>query len=142
MIRPANDSDLAWILAEGKRFFDASGYGAVCTYRPEDVAKTLLRCQIVLVDDQHRAMAAAGLFPAFMDSQTLMAQELFWWVSPEHRGTGVAIELLEAMENAAKQLGARAMLMLCIDRLDGNKVAGIYKRRGYRAAERLFMRKL
>ena len=142
MIRPANDTDREWIAAEGKRFFDASGYGEVCEYNGDDLMRTLERVQIVLVDDQRRAMAAAGLFPAFMDSRSLMAQELFWWVSPEHRGSGVAIELLEAIESAAKRMGAKALLMLCIDHLDGERVAEIYKRRGYRAAERMFMRKL
>jgi GNAT superfamily N-acetyltransferase len=143
VIRPADeDSDREWIAAEGKRFFDASGYGSVCTYRPDDLMRALERAQIVLVDDQRRGMAAAVLFPSFFDGQTLLAQELFWWVAPEHRGSGVALELLDAMEQAARRAGAKALLMLCIDRLDGNKVAGIYKRRGYRAAERTFMRKL
>jgi GNAT superfamily N-acetyltransferase len=142
VIRPANDSDLDWILSEGKNFFDASGYGRICTYRPADLTRTLVNAPIVLVDDQHRGMAAALVFPAFFDAQTLMAQELFWWVSPEHRGSGVAIDLLKAVEAHAKAMGCKALLMLSIDSLDGKRVAQIYRRHGYRPAERLFMRKL
>lgn len=142
MIRPADDSDREWLVAEGKKFFDASGYGEVCEYRPADVMRSLERASILLVDDRHRAMAAAVLFPFYMDGQTILAQELFWWVSPEHRKSGLAIELLDAMEKTAKALGAKAILMLCIDSLDGERVASIYKRRGYKPAERTFMRKL
>ena len=104
--------------------------------------RSLERASIVLVDDRHRAMAAAVLFPAYMDAQTVLAQELFWWVSPEHRKSGTAIELLGALEETAKALGAKAILMLSIDALDGERVAHIYKRRGYKPAERTFMRKL
>lgn len=100
------------------------------------------RAQIVLVDDQHRGFAGAVVFPAFFDSQTLLAQELFWWVSPEHRKAGVATELLEALEAAAKSHGAKALFMLCLDDLDGERVSRMYERRGYRPTERLFLRKL
>jgi GNAT superfamily N-acetyltransferase len=142
VIRPANDTDREWIAAEGKRFFDASGYGEVCKYSSDDLMRSLERAPIVLVDDRRRAMAAAVLFPSFFDGQTILAQELFWWVGPEHRKSGVAIELLAALEKTAKALGAKAILMLAIDALDGERVASIYKRRGYRPAERTFMRKL
>lgn len=104
--------------------------------------KTFISLPILLVDDQRRGMAGAAVFPAFMDEQTLLAQELFWWVAPEHRGSGIAIELLDAMEAAARAAGAKALLMLCIDRLEGKRVAQIYQRRGYAPAERTFVRKL
>lgn len=87
-------------------------------------------------------MAGAALFPSFFDAQTLMAQELFWWVGEEHRRSGVAVQLLDAVEAAARRMGAKVLLMLCIDQLDGERVAQIYKRRGYKPAERLFMRRL
>lgn len=142
MIRPATDADREWIKSECKRFFDASGYGEFCEYRPDDLMRTLEAAPIVLVDPDRRAMAAALVFPAFFDGQTLLAQELFWWVAPEHRKSGAAIELLRALEAAARKAGAKALLMLCIDRLDGERVSEIYKRHGYRPAERTFVRKL
>jgi GNAT superfamily N-acetyltransferase len=142
VIRPANDSDREWIAAECKRFFEASGYGAISTYRPDDLLRTLEAAQIVLVDDQHRGLVAAVVFPSFFDGQTLLAQELFWWVAPEHRGSGVAIELLEATELAARQKGCKALLMLCLDGLGADRVARIYERRGYAPTERTYMRKL
>lgn len=142
MIRPAADSDIDWILSEGRKFFEVSGYGAACEYRPADLERTLRALPILLVDDKRRGMAGAALFPSFFDAQTLMAQELFWWVGEEHRRSGVAVQLLDAVEAAARRMGAKVLLMLCIDQLDGERVAQIYKRRGYKPAERLFMRRL
>lgn len=142
MIRPAIDADIEWILSEGKKFFDASGYGAACTYRPADLEQTLRGLPILLVDDKRRGMAGATVFKSFFDHQTLMAQELFWWVGEEHRRSGVAVQLLDAVESAARRMGAKVLLMLCIDRLDGERVSRIYKRRGYEPAEHMFMRRL
>ena len=66
------------------------------------------------------------------------AGELFWWLRPEHRGTG--IWLLRRAEKWAQEFGAVSMQMIApSDRPD---VAALYERDGYESVEVAYHKRL
>jgi GNAT superfamily N-acetyltransferase len=75
-----------------------------------------------------------------MNNQTIVAQELFWWVDEKSRKSGVGIEILKQAEDLAKEYGATVMMMLSINELDGDRVNKLYERLGYKQREQSFMR--
>lgn len=101
-------------------------------------AKSLIDSEdsILLMDDG--AMAAALVYPHFFNTDVKIAQELFWWVDEDRRGTGVAIRLLNGLEDWARGAGAKSLTMISM----GGGVGEIYKRRGYRPFEETYVREL
>lgn len=92
MIRQATVNDLPKLLEMGQRFFDASGYSDVTTFRPEVFAfslNTIASNGVLLVADQDGPVGMAGalVYPFYFSGDTT-AQEVFWWVDPDHRGIG------------------------------------------------------
>ena len=142
MIRLATVDDIPEMLRMGESFFNASGYGDITTFDRQDTTelfKKLIDDGLLLTDGQS-SMLGFVVFPMFMNNQTIVAQELFWWVDESARKTGVGVEILKNAEELAKEYGATVMMMLSIDELDGDRVNKLYKRLGYKQREQSFMR--
>lgn len=142
-IRLAKESDKPELFRMGEAFFKASGYSSeMGNWNPEllgTVLDNLIAAECVLISDG--GIIGWVNFPVFMTGAQV-AQELFWWVDEGKRGSGLAVKLLKAAEAKAKEQGSRAIMMLCLDDLDGNRVADLYAKMGYRPRERTFMRAL
>lgn len=143
MIRLATYEDLPVLRRMGRDFFNASGHDRFTVYNEDDMENTyrhLIDNDGILTDGEH-AMIGFLVFPSFYNAQYLLAQELFWWVDEEKRNTPVSIKLLKMAEKSAKDMGAKAMMMLSVEHF-GDKVDNIYKRMGYQKSETAFMRAL
>jgi GNAT superfamily N-acetyltransferase len=92
--------------------------------------------------DGESGMIAFIVFPMFMNHSHLVAQELFWWVDEDKRGTKLGLELLDRAEKEAEKLGAKDMLMLSLNDLNGDKVNKLYESKGYKPREVTYMRAL
>jgi hypothetical protein len=86
---------------------------------------------LYLVDDKPVGMIA-GMLTEMVFSREDAAQELVWWVNPEHR-TRKSFSLKEAFEYWAKRVGAKYIIMA---EPNNDKVARYYERTGYRPMER------
>lgn len=65
--------------------------------------------------------------------------EHFWFVSKSaRRGGRIGYSLLKAFEDECVRRGCRFQLMIHLDGLRGDSLAGLYQRRGYKPAERCF----
>lgn len=84
-------------------------------------------------------MAAALAYPSYFNGQRV-AQELFWWVKPERRGTVDGIRLLKAVEVWAKDRGCVSLTMICLP--IESPAESVYQRCGYRACERSYIKGL
>ena len=87
-------------------------------------------------------MAAALAYPAYFNAGHIQAQELFWWVDEEARSSGAGRALLEALEGWARAVGAHSLTMISLAALDGERVAKLYERAGYRRSELTFIKRL
>jgi len=86
--------------------------------------------------------AGALVFPHWWNASELVAQELFWFVDEDYRNTSAGIRLLLALEESAKSMGAKKMMMLCLEELDGEKVSKMYHKLGYAPQEQTFVKDL
>lgn len=148
MIRPANEMDIPALLRMGHYFFDEAMWGDITEYDPGSMERTLHHLidsasGILLVAEVGGVvvgMAGALLYPHYFNTDSLTGQELFWWVDPVHR-KGVGAALLDALENAAKAAGAVSFTMVSVSYLRSDALDRVYRRRGYRPAERTYIKR-
>lgn len=144
MIRLAEHKDIPLMLAMGQRFFDASGYESETEFNAEDTEQLFIKLMGAhsLLTDGEGGMIGFVVFPMFMNTSHVIAQELFWWVDEEKRSSKLGLNLLKAAEATAKELGAKSLLMLSLNDLNGEKVNKLYESLGYTKREQTYMRSL
>jgi hypothetical protein len=144
MIRTAEINDLPNLLRMSESFFNVSGYAELTTFNVADSEELLIRLIELgtILTDGKNAMLGFIIFPLFMNKQTIMSQELFWWVDKEIRGTTAGIKLLKMAEKISKESGATVMNMLSLEDLNGEKVNKMYSKLGYKRKEQSYMRVL
>lgn len=145
MIREATPADLPDLIRMGKAFHAVTGVADLIPMDVETLGRTFLQLMggessTILVKDDAGIVGAVGalLHPHYFNNAHITGQELFWWVDPEHRGAGV--ELLDALEDWARSMGARTFGMIALEAIDGGRAGSIYKRRGYRPVEHSYLR--
>ena len=67
------------------------------------------------------------------------ADEIAWWVEPEHRDSRAAYRMLRSFEEWARQNGANVVKMVAPE---GSDVGNFYRRLGYTAVECVFAKRL
>jgi len=142
IVRDATESDLAALEQIGREFTAAAGMPDI---DPESLRATLTgliteQSGILKVADNGAVTGALGalIFPHYWNAGEIVCQELFWWVFPKFRGSSAGMKLLTAVEASAKQKGAKRMMMLCLDAVNGEQVGQMYERLGYQPQERTF----
>lgn len=148
-IRDATLDDVEVIADLGARFFDEAGWADVAEWDRNSIIATLRH----MAEDPHSillvairkgviiGMAGGVVFPAYFNANLFMGQELFWWVDPADRD-GAGRALFKAMEEAARDVGAEVWSMIALDKVRWQAVGACYKRRGYRASEHSFIKRL
>jgi GNAT superfamily N-acetyltransferase len=148
MIRNATLEDVAEIARLGEIFHREAGWGDICEYCPESTEKTLNYLiedanGILLVAENGGIVGMCGglAHPVYFNHAHKSGQELFWWVKPGLRdGTGRL--LLEAMEDEARRIGCVSWSMIALDKVNPELTGRLYRRRGYRASEHSYIKRL
>lgn len=144
MIRQATLKDLPQLHRMGRRFHEVSGYAEVSEYDPESV-DPVFRGMIetgTLFTDGQSGFLGFIVFPIFFDNSVTAAQELFWWVDENARSTKLGVELLDAYEKRAKEMGASVVMAGSLSALDSVKVNHLYLKRGYKSLDTSYMRSI
>ena len=143
MIRKAALSDIPKIIEMGRRFYEASGYKDITEFDPESLEQTLRNSgAIILVAEKESVVGMAGalVYPFYFNSKHLTAQEMFWWVDPEHRGIGSL--LFDALLEEVKKSGAKSLSMIALENLNPERVGEFYKSRGFRPSDRSYIKRI
>jgi predicted N-acetyltransferase YhbS len=147
-IRKAQPEDLPALLDMGRDFFDHSANSAFTTFDENSLTATLIALMsgvaggsllVAETDGEVVGMAACVVFPFYANHSTLIGQEMFWWVKPEHR-KGIGGAILDELEAEAKRKGAKIFIGA---NLSGERSAAferLYRRRGYTPAENTHLR--
>lgn len=90
--------------------------------------------------DHHiTGMLGAIIYPDANDG-ALVATEMFWYVAPEARGTG--LRLLRDFETWAQRRGAARIIMAHLHELMPEALTKLYLRRGYRPVETHYLKEV
>jgi GNAT superfamily N-acetyltransferase len=143
MIRPATRADIPDIVDLGVRHLRDSHYAAFIEPDRDHMAafaRMLIDapCALLLVAEQAGAVIGAiGVMatPHPYSGQPVMS-EMFWYVAPEARGSGV--KLLKAAEVWGRQIGVRHSIMIAPD----SRVSTFLQRMGYARLEEQFIKAL
>ena len=94
------------------------------------------------VDGVPVGIAGAALYPMYFSPDSVVVQEMWWWLSPHCRGSGAAQSMYKHIENWARQSGAVAMFMVALHDANVERMAKMYARSGFRPMERTFIKGL
>lgn len=107
MIRQATHSDIPAMLAMGRDFHVESNWGQWADFDADSFETTLTtfieqpNWRVLVYDsDGPKGFICGVLTPLYFNHNVSVAQELLWWVHPDHRG-GVGSQLLEAFHQGA-----------------------------------------
>lgn len=150
MIREATKSDAEKVAHLGGLFYEEAGlmerFGG---FDPSTVIHLVEQSQgngsliALLAEESGEAVgiAMAVLYPFPFNNAVKVGQELFWWVRPEHRKQSHGRDLMEGLEDWARNQGAQAFTMINLHGLDHEAVAKIYKKSGYSPLEHTFTKR-
>lgn len=148
MIRPATLDDVPAIAALGERFHAEAGWSDIFAYSQEDCAASigaLLESElfICLVADEGEIVGIVGgiICPVYFNRSHKSGEELFWYVS-DNASQMTGLRLLDALEAEAKARGCESWQMKSLAKLNGDRMAKLYERRGYRPSEHTFIKRL
>ena len=147
-VRCAELADLASCLDMTARFHAASPISGVAPFDRDGMAVTLKEmlsnpCAgvwLALRDAAPVGIAGTLLYPLYFNPAYEVAQELFWWLNPEARGSGAGEKLFQRVQDWAKDIGAVAVFMVALDDDRVNKMDRFYKRAGFQPMERTYMK--
>ena len=106
--------------------------------------RTLIESDIGVIyavfDGDNPVGAIGGIRYPDPNSGHMIAAEFFWFVSPEHRGTGM--ELYHLFERWAQESGCKYIQMVHLTDSMETRLPVIYKRLGYEAVETRYQKEL
>jgi GNAT superfamily N-acetyltransferase len=142
-VRRATPDDVPWLVAELREFAAHYPVTNVSLFGSDEYAAALLS---TLITDQfvaiaHRGEVRCGLIagavgPHPYNPDLLVASELWWFVSPAHRGSSAGYSLFLAFHAWARDVGADLATMTLASNSAVNTAA--FERFGYRETERAY----
>jgi GNAT superfamily N-acetyltransferase len=143
-IRPATPDDVPALVWLARRFLKSSQYGALLPNTTDDglavaVNLTLQHGVILLAEAGGCAvgMIAATTVPHPLTG-AVYADEVAWFVTPEHRSGTVGLRLLDALERWC--LTHQITTLRLVTPIDRPRLGAHLARRGYRAIETAYLR--
>jgi len=147
-VRLATENDIIDISILGKQFAKESGnarLGWDHTKVFNSLANAITREEFLILvleyDDEIVGMFIGFIAECFFSLKT-QSCELSWYVTPDHRGTKAAFEMVDIYEQWARDGGATMANLINLDILNADKVAKFYRRKGYTLAENTFVKEL
>jgi hypothetical protein len=99
-------------------------------------------CMVADVGGRFVSFGSLILSPVYFNHSHISCEELFWWADPESNYPGIGMKLKKAMEEEAKDRGALSIQMKSISALNGERMANLYIRNGYKPSESSFIKRL
>jgi GNAT superfamily N-acetyltransferase len=147
-VRRVVTTDLQSCLDMTARFHAASPISNVAPFDRDGMAVTLREMMmnpragvwLALLDGAPVGIAGALLYPLYFNPAYEVAQELFWWLNPEARGSGAGEKLFQNVQTWAKDKGASAVFMIALADSRVGKMDRFYKRAGFQPMEHTYMK--
>jgi len=150
VIRHATFEDAEQIAILGSLFHEEAFGEDILDYEIDDCILSLegfigqpnFICMVADVGGRFVSFGSLILSPVYFNHSHISSEELFWWADPDCNYPGIGMKLKKAMEQEAKDRGALSIQMKSVDALNGERMARLYMRNGYRPSEHSFIKRL
>ena len=147
MIRPGEEKDIPQIVDMSREFWKQTQFKEVEfeTDMAQSMSEMCIDKGMMLVLELEKIVHgfACGLTgPLLANSSVLVGTELAWWVDPDYRSERNGIDLMLALESAAKKQGVRFWNMVYMESAMPKKVESIYRRIGDSLGETTYTKEL
>jgi len=152
MIRTASREDMPKLLEVGWKYYKFAPFEEHgLNYKPQDLERYIINMigdpdnSGVLIAEKMGCFAGTtGIVtvPWFMDHGQKQIFEMWWWVEEEYRGSGVAKEMMAAIERWAVFHGAACLKMASLPNEHQDRLDKFYMKRGFSPADHFFGKRL
>ena len=149
-VRRARREDKKAFVRQAEAFFDVSPMSTRVNFDKHGFAKfydqklesDTVAFWVVELDGKVVGICGAMIFPLYFSPETMTAQELFWWIEPEARGTTANKQMMFEMQSWAEQAGASQFFMIALENDRSKAMERVYNRNGFTPIERTFTKEL
>ena len=142
-IRLATENDIPDILRMCEKFWAQTDYKV-----PFDEPSALILIDMCMGQSLGMVLDIGGAvgfvmgirFPLLGNNAYTIGAEMAWWVDEEYRSGKNGYELMQAIENAAKESGVHFWTMMNLESLQPEVAERIYERAGYKKTESTFLK--
>ena len=147
-VREATDADLSEYVKLSADFHAASPMQKVCEFEPEGFKEFVLAAIdnpdicILLAELNGEIVGITGgiVYPLYFSPSHKVSQELWWWLTPAARGSGVGNKMFKHLQLWSKERGAKTIFMIALEDERAEKMEKVYCRAGFEPMERTFMK--
>lgn len=147
IVRKATEKDLDDYIEMLAEFHAASPMVDVAIYDPIKtrafLAASLENNDILLlvgeINGEIVGVTSCLIYPLYF-SQSTVGQELWWWLTPKARGSGLGKMMFAAIESWSKEKGATALFMIALEDERAAAMEKVYFRAGFKPLERTFIK--
>jgi GNAT superfamily N-acetyltransferase len=119
--------------------FDREGYGQ---FYLSSLQNDTIGVWLAEIDNVIVGICGAIAYPLYFSPTNLVAQELWWWLTPASRGSGAGGKMFKQIEQWAKERNASALFMVALEDNRAKKMENLYIRAGFKPMERTFIKEV
>ena len=148
IVRDATPDDMPVYLQLSADFHAASPMQRVCEFEPEGFKEFVLNaidnpdiCILVAeLNGEIVGITGGIIYPLYFSPSHKVSQELWWWLTPAARGSGVGNKMFKHLQLWSKERGAKTIFMIALEDERAEKMEKVYCRAGFEPMERTFMK--
>jgi GNAT superfamily N-acetyltransferase len=149
-VRKAIATDLEQYVKLARDFHEASPMHGVADFDEQGYSNFFLPSIIdpnvgiwlAEIDNEIVGITGALVYPLYFSPTNLVAQELWWWLTPASRGSGAGGKMFKQIEQWAQEKGAKALFMIALEDDRAAKMEKVYARAGFKPLERTFIKEV
>jgi GNAT superfamily N-acetyltransferase len=119
--------------------FDEQGYSI---FFLQSIIDPNIGIWLAEIDNEIVGITGALVYPLYFSPTNLVAQELWWWLTPASRGSGAGGKMFKHIEQWAQEKGAKALFMIALEDDRAAKMEKVYARAGFKPLERTFIKEV
>lgn len=148
IVRDATPADMPVYLQLSADFHAASPMQRVCQFEPEGFKDFVIGAMdnpdicILVAELNGEIVGITGgiIYPLYFSPSHKVSQELWWWLTPAARGSGVGNKMFKHLQLWSKERGAKTIFMIALEDERAEKMEKVYCRAGFEPMERTFMK--
>lgn len=148
IVRKAVEADLPIYVQLSADFHAASPMHKVSPFEPGGFEEFLrgainnpdICILLAELNDEVVGITGGIIYPLYFSPSHKVSQELWWWLTPAARGSGVGNKMFKELQLWSKERGAKTIFMIALEDERAEKMEKVYCRAGFEPMERTFMK--